>query len=390
MGLSRFQAIAAQRWKSTPNVARWIIVTVVVLVMAARLALPFAIKSYVNKKLAALPDYGGHLEGVGVRLHRGAYQIRDLRIFRRAGNEEIPLFTEPLLDLSIEWREVLHGAIVGRVVMTKPELNFVDEPNNGKSQNGAGVRWDKMLEGLFPFKLNRLEIHDGRVHFQNPRSSPPVDIFINDLSATATNLTNTRDLAQALPAGITAKGGTLGGGGFDLHLKLDPLAPAPTFEMTTQLTNVNLTALNDFLRAYGKFDVERGRFALFTSMAAKEGNFEGYLKVFFEDLDVFAWEKERKKNVLEKFWQAIVGTLTTVFKNQPKDRLATTVPISGTFDKTDVHVWPAVTSLLRNAFIRALVPQLDGKVTVDEVPIEGKKAATGGANSKTGPPPQKR
>ena len=91
------------------------------------------------------------------------------------------------------------------------------------------------------------------------------------------------------------------------------------------------------------------------------------MKVFFEDLNVFEWEKERKKNALEVFWQAIVGTLTTVFKNHPKDTLATRIPISGSYEKADVGVWSATMTLLRNAFVRALVPKLDEKITVEEV-----------------------
>ena len=93
------------------------------------------------------------------------------------------------------------------------------------------------------------------------------------------------------------QGKTLGGGGLDFQIHINPVAAQPTFELTGQLTNVDLVALNDFLRAYGKFDVEHGQFAMFTSFAAKDGKYEGYYKVFFKDLEVFKWEKERKKTL---------------------------------------------------------------------------------------------
>ena len=136
------------------------------------------------------------------------------------------------------------------------------------------------------------------------------------------------------------------------------LKPKPAFEMNCGLTNVDLTALNDFLRAYGKFDVERGTFALYTSVAADGGTYEGYFKVFFNDLDVFAWEKKRKKNILEVFWHAIVGGVATVFKNHPKDQLATKVPVSGSYTNSSVGIWTATATLLQYAFIHALVPKL--------------------------------
>ena len=82
-----------------------------------------------------------------------------------------------------------------------------------------------------------------------------------------------------------------------------------------------------------------GQFALYKSVASKDGNYDGYIKVFFDKLKVFAWEKERKKDALQIFWQAVVGTLTDVFKNHPKDSLATRIPISGTYQYHKIGTW---------------------------------------------------
>jgi hypothetical protein len=84
-------------------------------------------------------------------------------------------------------------------------------------------------------------------------------------------------------------------------------------------------------------------------------------------LDVFSWEKERKKNIVQIFWQAVVGTLTTVLKNHPKDTLATKIPISGSYNKTTLGTWTAVANLLQHAFIRALVPKFDNQTKLDEI-----------------------
>jgi hypothetical protein len=152
-----------------------------------------------------------------------------------------------------------------------------------------------------------------------------------------------------------------------LQLQMNLLQPIPTYQINCGLTNVDLPALNDFLRAYGKFDVAHGNFSIYTSVAADNGSYEGYFKVFFTDLDVFAWEKERKKNVLEVFWQAIVGGVAEVFKNHPKDQLAAKVPISGSYANSHLGILTAVGTVLQNAFIHALVPKLDKPVTVDQV-----------------------
>ncbi len=306
-------------WKRASRLTQWVLLGVALLILL-RLAMPFVVKSYVTRKLNRTRDYSGRIGDVNLHLWRGGYRIRGIEIQKKGGGVATPLFSARELELSLQWRELFHGAVVGQAIVREPRINIVSGPTDAQTQTGKGERWDQVIESLFPFKFNRVEIAAGEVHFQSPGSRPPVDIYTGGIFATATNLTNTRDITQRLPSGVTARARTIGGGDVDLHLRLNLLEPKPAFEMDCGLTNVDLVALNDFLRAYGRFDVARGKFALYTSVAAGEGNYDGYLKVFFENLDVFAWEKERKKSVLQEFWQAIVGGITTVFKNHPKDR----------------------------------------------------------------------
>jgi len=339
----------------------------VVLLVVIRLILPYALKSYVNHQLNKSRDYSGKIGDVTVHLWRGAYQVHDIHIFKSNGKIPVPFYSTQILDLSLEWSELFHGALVSQIGMGNPSLNFIAGPSKDQTQDGNENDWGHILESLVPFKINRLSINNGQIHFQNLYSTPPVDIYLNDVSVLATNFTNSRKLTQELPAGIMAHGKALGEGGLDLEVHVNPVAQRPTFELTGQLTNVDLTTLNNFLKAYGKFDVARGDFALFTSFAAKNGDYDGYCKVLIKNLKVFNWDKDKKKDVLEIFWKAIVGTLTTAFKNQPHDQLATKIPITGSLNKTDVHVWPTVATLLRNAFIKSLVPQIDESVKVKDV-----------------------
>lgn len=355
------------RWHRLSRRGRSTILIIACLLLLIRLTLPLSVKAYVNRQLGKMPDYNGSIGDVNIHLWRGAYQIRDLQIVKTTAHVPVPFFAAQKMDLSIQWKELFHGALVGEVVLIRPEIHFVAGPTSEETQTGKDRPWGEVLASLFPFRFNRVQIEEGKIHFRNFHSSPPVNIFVEHLSATATNLTNARDLTQQLPAGLYARGATLGGGGLELELKMNPLVKTPTFEISGQLTNVDLVSLNDFLKAYGKFDVARGTFALFASFAAAEGKYDGYAKVFFENLDVFEWEKERKKNALQIFWHAIVGTLSTVFRNQPKDQLAAKIPISGSFGNTDVGIWTTTATLLRNAFIRALVPKLDNSISVEKV-----------------------
>ena len=230
-----------------------------------------------------------------------------------------------------------------------------------------------MMKGLFPFKINRLQVNESEIHFENEYSNAAGGHLSAPTGGTVTNLTNVGNTKSELPAGVVAHGEALGGGDLQLNIQLNPLVHLPTYQLDCQLTNVNLAALNNFFEAYGNFDVDRGHFALFASVASKGGNYDGYLKVFFEHLHVFEWKKEKKEDALQVFWDAIVGTVTTALKNQSKDQLATRIPFSGSYDSGNVDILSAVGSLLRNAFIRALVPRLGEKITIHKVDQDRKK-----------------
>jgi len=83
---------------------------------------------------------------------------------------------------------------------------------------------------------------------------------------------------------------------------------------------------------------------MFTSVASVRGTYKGSVKVLSKDLDVFEWEKERKKTVLDIFWEAIVGVLSEGFKNHPHDQLAAQIPVSGSFSDVHADLWSAAGS----------------------------------------------
>ncbi|HEY3762661.1 MAG TPA: DUF748 domain-containing protein [Verrucomicrobiae bacterium] len=343
------------------------LIVIILVLVVVRLALPHFIKHYVNAQLQKSKDYAGHVDGISLSLWRGAYEIKGVNIFKRNGQVREPFFSAPSLDLSLEWGALFHGHIVAQIYMEQPKLNFVKGPTVEQSQSGENTPWNQMLQDLAPFKLNRMDVHDGEIHYKDDYSSPKVDIYFSELGASATNLSNAQNQKLALPAGIVADAKTIGNGHMNFNLQFNPMAAAPVYQLQASLTNVDLPALNDFMRAYGEFDVARGSFAMFTSIAATNQAYEGYVKVLFNHLDVFEWQKERHKNILKIFWEAIVGTASTVLRNQVKDQLATTVPISGVYTNSSVDIMSTIGTLLRNAFVRALLPKFDQKVTTKEV-----------------------
>jgi hypothetical protein len=330
--------------------------------IAVRLALPSVLRWYVNRTIDQNPLYDGKIGDVEVHLWRGAYSIREVRLVKTTGDVPVPFFASPRVDLAIQWDALLHGKVVGRVLMENPELNFVDSPDESKTQTGAGGPWLKILNDLFPFKINRAQITSGSIHFRTYQKEKPVDVYLSHLDSTIDNLTNIRDETAPLASTVTAQGMVMDQANFQFNMKLDPFSYHPTFHLALRLLSLDVTKLNDLTRTYGAFDFERGWFDLVVDLDSKHGQVEGYIKPLFRNLVVISLQDVKEDNALQLFWEALVGTVTGILKNQPRDQFGTLIPVRGNIEggpKADLL--STVGNILRNAFIRAYLPRLQNR-----------------------------
>src|SRR3954463_3961177 len=88
-----------RRWRRGGGV----LLVAVLLLVGARLALPWYLRSYVNRTLDQSPDYSGRVGTIDVHLWRGAYTIHDLNIVKRIGAVPVPFFESPQVDFSLNW-----------------------------------------------------------------------------------------------------------------------------------------------------------------------------------------------------------------------------------------------------------------------------------------------
>lgn len=135
--------------------------------------LPWAVRDYVNRTLDRNPLYAGRIGKVQIHLLRGAYSIHDIAISKTTGNVPVPLFSGKRVDFAMQWKALMHGRIVGQVLLDQPVINFVDAPAGADSQSGAGGPWLQMISDLFPFKINTATIVDGSVHFRTYKAISP-------------------------------------------------------------------------------------------------------------------------------------------------------------------------------------------------------------------------
>ena len=148
---------------------------------------------------------------------------------------------------------------------------------------------------------------------------------------------------------------------FEYKMTLDPFSYRPTFHMAVRLLGLDVTKINDLALAYGKFDFKRGWFDLVIESDSKEGQMTGYVKPLFRNLQVFSLAQDLKEdNVLQFFWQALVGAVTRILTNQARDQFGTLIPFTADFsNRTSTDLLATIGNILRNAFVRAYLPRLE-------------------------------
>jgi hypothetical protein len=362
------------RVRSWPRRTSIAIVIVVLVLVAARVALPYVVKHRVNDRLASIPGYSGRVEDVGVALWRGAYSLHDVAIYKIDGAAREPFFMAKHIDFSVAWRELLHRKIVSDIHAERVELTFVAAATDAESQKDIDRRWQDVIKDLFPLEITHLDVRDSMVRYQDLRRQPHVDLFVKNMDLLATGLRNRpTESGEEFPAEITLEGDTLGQGKLKLFVAADPLAPQPHFHLSAKVDNVNLPDLNESLKAYANVDVGRGTFRMAAEMAGKDGGFQGYVKPFFEDLDFNNLEDERK-GVLTRIWENVVAGLAWLVKNKPRDQVGTRIPFQGRFGDPQVGLFTTVRNLFRHGFIRAFNPTVEGSVHAGNVLPSGESA----------------
>jgi hypothetical protein len=357
-----------------------VVAAVVVLLVAARIALPFVLRDAINRRLDRIPDYAGHVDDIGVHFWRGAYSLHGLEIVKRNGQVREPFVSARDIDFSLAWRELFRGKVVSDIYADGAKLNFVKGPDAGASQLAADRRWQDVINDIFPIDINLLKITEGQLRFVNTASQPRVDVRVAHAIVFATGLRNRpSNPGETYPALIAVEGESIGGGKLKIVMHAEPLAAKPHFYLKLQLEDVSLPALNEFLRAYGGVDVSAGAFKAYVEMAARDGHYNGYFKPFFQHVDFKDLPGEHKP-LRQEIWEGLVSLMAKIFRNSNRDSVATRMPFSGEIDQLNVGTWETFVNLVRHGFIRALSEKLDSssKPNAGEIaqPIPPKEKAS--------------
>ena len=344
-----------------------ILIVLVVLLIVARLLLPYFVLRYVNKSLADMGSYTGHVEDIDIQLIRGAYQIDDLRIRKVNGKIKEPFLYMPKTDLSVEWQSLFKGKLVSEVEAYEPELNFAFSDDEASNQTGAEVDWTEYLRKLLPININRFSVINGKVNLTSLVTQPRADLSLQNFNAEIRNIRNVVDQGKKLPSPVVATGDVPGYGGkmaFSANMNL--LKQLPDFDYNLRFTDVQLVKVNPLAREYANLDFERGTMSVFSEMAMLDGKLNGYLKPLTKEMKIFKVDENEGRSVGKFFTELLAQAGTAVLKNQKKDQVATRIPLSGTVENIETAIWPTLFGVLRNAYIEAFRGEFDNNITLQD------------------------
>lgn len=286
-----------------------ILIALVALLVVARLLLPYFVLRYVNKTLADMGDYTGHVEDIDIALLRGAYQIKDLVITKVNGKVKEPFVKIPRSDLSVEWKSLFKGRLVGEVECYEPELNFSFSTNESTRQTGEGADWTQVVKDLLPIQINRFAVINGQVNLVKLFAASDADLSLQKVNGELRNIRNIEEKSGKLPSPVWLTGDVPGYGGtmrFDANMYL--LKDIPDFNYNLKFTDLQLVKLNPIARPYANVDFDKGTMSVFSEMAMNDGKLNGYLKPLTKDMTIFKLKEPGEHRTVGRFFYGTTGS----------------------------------------------------------------------------------
>ena len=264
----------------------------------------------------------------------------------------------------VEYGNTIKLVDLEQATISKVRVDYVHtQKNAGAAQKAAvtteratakAARRDDMILRVGDFRVTGANL--GVV---NKAASREFRMFLTDVDLRAQNLSNRLNEGTGR---VELRGKFMGSGATEAIASFRPEKSGPDFDMKLAVDGTDMRAMNDLLRAYGKFDVVSGTFSLYSEMRVKNRYVNGYVKPLFKDVKAFDPEQDRDKGFVRRLYERVIGGASRLLKNQPRKEVATVVDISGPLEGPDTGTLQAVGRLIQNAFFRAILPGFDHQV----------------------------
>lgn len=323
-----------------------IIITIFALVLGFRLILDNLIKQKINKTLTNTAGYEGRVDDVSLNFIDGNYTVKKLHLKQLANDTLLPFINVDSVLVSVQWNALMEGKLEGSIDIYQPKLNVLMTKDSTKSSRDA--YWGKKLSNTVPFRINEIRVRNGKISYTNYTVKPTVDAYLSNMNATVKNLTNMEDSTTKLPASLTASANAEGEGQLKVDMEMNMINRIPVMYTDLQLTSVDLTQLNDFIKAYGNFDVQQGTMSLYAQIEVRDESVDGYLKPVFYNLEIFSLKQTDDQSLGKTGLEALLGLGSNLLENNPKERLSAKIPIHGEVNSIETDISEALETAMNN------------------------------------------
>src|SRR6185369_7412210 len=100
-----------------------------------------------------------------------------------------------------------------------------------------------------------------------------------------------------------------------------------------------------------------------TELHVKNDTISGYIKPFFRNMKVYDRRKDKDRSIFPQMYEMLIGGVAKLLENRPRAEVATKAEISGRLENPKTSTLQIVLQLIKNAFIKAILPSFEKEVT---------------------------
>jgi hypothetical protein len=353
-------AVAAHRSRTRHRLGRSTKVVLIVLAISIGLAIvirlildPIATQQ-TRKALNQLEGFRGDFQRVHVTLFSPGYDITQIKLVQiPAGPHEEPLFYAERVHVTVSLRQLLHGHLVAGLRLEHPKLAITQEPTKKAPEKAKRAPdLSRQLPKITALKVDRIEVVDGELLFQERAGSRKQQLWIHRLELAAQNLATRQSLAGRRPATVTAHGEVGHSGELTLFVSADPFASPLSFAGQLAVVGLRASELYEFIEPKAHLQAAQGTIDIFAEFTSKGGVITGGVKPVLKNIEVRPTESGLGNRM--KAWLADKSIELASDRVPGRNAVTSTIPIKGRLTDPDIQLWPTVLGVIRNAFVQGL------------------------------------
>jgi Domain of Unknown Function (DUF748) len=267
---------------------------------------------------------------------------------------------------SMEYASRTKKIIFKRITLDAIDADYIQEARAtagkemAKEAGKAARKYSN--EASLELKIDEVQVRNGQLGYINRATKPAYHVFFTDTRLDLQNFSN--HLKDGIARG-RATGKFMGSGPSQLEVAFRPENKGPDLNLSLGIENTDMRKMNDLFRAYGKFDVVAGVFSFYSEIKVRQGRIDGYVKPLFHDMDVYDERQDREKSAFRKLYEGLVGGISSLLKNQPREQVATQTSLSGDIESPQISTEETVLRLIQNAFFKTILPGFEKEVSQD-------------------------